>query len=82
MFDCVTGNIPGLDKDDDGLTGVRFIQKSNGNTLNSFRVEVWTKHPNEESEANREIKDYLEESILQDIMQVNPAKFGVQFKIH
>ena len=43
VFDCVTGNIPGLDDPDDGLTGVRFIQKSNYNTLNSFRVEVWTK---------------------------------------
>jgi hypothetical protein len=25
VFDCVTGNIPGLDEKDDGITGVRFI---------------------------------------------------------
>lgn len=25
VFDCVTGNIPGLDEKDDGITGVRFV---------------------------------------------------------
>ena len=25
VFDCVTGNIPGLDEKDDGITGIRFI---------------------------------------------------------
>lgn len=82
VYDCVTGNIPGLDKADDGVTGVRFIQKCQWNQLNSYRVEVWTKNPNEESEANKEIKDYLEENILQDVLQMNPAKVSVNFKIH
>ena len=50
--------------------------------MNSYRVEVWTKNPNEESEANKEIKDYLEENILQDVLQMNPAKVSVNFKIH
>jgi hypothetical protein len=68
VFDCVTGNIPGLDEKDDGITGVRFIQKSNFTTLNTFRIEIWTKKGDESSAANKEIREYLENNLIKDVL--------------
>lgn len=79
VFDCVTGNIPGLDDENEGLTGVRFIQKSNHNTLNSFRVEVWTKGAEEDAPIHQEIVMYLKKNILLDILG---EEFPIQFKTH
>ena len=67
----MTGNIPGLDEKDDGITGVRFVQKINFNTstLNWFRVEIWTKGAKEQSDANKEIKKYLEKNLIKDVLK-------------
>ena len=80
VYDCVTGNIPGLDEKDEGLTGIRFVQKSNYNTLNSFRVEIWTKGFDDKLQVYKDIKSYLENNILEDIMGASPGDFQIQFK--
>lgn len=83
VLDCVTGNIPGLDEKDDGLTGVRFIQKNNKNNwneLNNYRVEIWTKNADEKNEVNQKIKTYLETNIIQDVLGSDPSESHAKSK--
>lgn len=70
VLDCVTGNIPGLDSGaEEGVTGVRFIQKSNFNHLNTFRVEIWVKGSSDTSGVNKELRAYLQKNIIKDVLK-------------
>jgi len=55
VFDFVTGNCPGLEGDN-GISGVRFVQKSKKDQLNSFRIEMWLLSDDEHSDINNQIK--------------------------
>ena len=60
MFGICTGNIPGVEEN---ITGVRFVQKSNWNTLKSFRIEIWVSEGKESHELNEKLKDFLETTL-------------------
>ena len=80
VFDFVTGNCPGLDGDN-GISGVRFVQKSIKDHLNS-RIEMWVLDDNEHSEVNKEIKTYLETSIKAEILAGKIKDSEVEFQKH
>ena len=73
VFDFVTGNCPGLEGDQ-GISGVRFVQKSKKDQLNSFRIEMWLLGDDEHSNVNNEIKQYLETSIKLEILAQQQGK--------
>ena len=66
VFGVTTGNIPGVE---DNITGVRFVQKSQWNTLKSFRIEIWVSEGNERSENNEKLRDFLENSLKADLQK-------------
>ena len=56
IFDLITGNFPHAD---DGIAGVRLVQKVRQGQLNMYRVEVWCLNGEENCEINQKIKEYI-----------------------
>lgn len=72
VFDFMTGNCPGLDTEE-GINGVRVVQKSKNFNVNGFRIEFWLSTGNENSEIVKKIKKYIENNIKQDILSEDPG---------
>ena len=68
VFDVISGNCPGVaDKDDEGISGIRLVQKASGNMLKGYRLEVWLLSSDEENKHTKEVRAYLEDHIKTDI---------------
>ena len=65
VFSPLTGAFPRVKE---GLSGIRFTQKTKQNSLNTYRLEVWVTSGQQDSEINKEINKFLEEKILKDIL--------------
>lgn len=77
VLDCVTGNIPGLDDKDEGLTGIRLVQKPQ-----NFRIEVWTKGTDEKLEVYQHLKSYLEGNIVEDVVKDKASDYKINLDKH
>lgn len=71
VFDIVTGNMPHIEKH---VAGVKLNQKTKGNTLNSFRFELWLLSDQEKCAENEEIKRYLETRIIGELLKDTNVK--------
>ena len=42
VLDMITGNCPGVtDNVDEGVSGIRLVQKAKDDRVNGYRVEIW-----------------------------------------
>lgn len=83
VFDVISGNCPGVsDNDDEGISGIRLVQKSKGNVLNGFRLEVWLLSSEEENKHTKEVRAYLEDHIKAEICSGRLREGVVQFRDH
>ena len=68
VFDVISGNCPGItDNEDEGISGIRLHQKSQGATLKGYRLEVWLLSNDEENKHTKEVLAYLDDHIRNDI---------------
>lgn len=68
VFDVISGNCPGIsDNEDEGISGIRLVQKSPNNILKGYRLEVWLLSKDEENKHTKEVRAYLEDHIKTDI---------------
>ena len=68
LFDIVSQEIPHCDF----IAGVRLLDKSMSNKQGFFRLEVWTKFDDESSKLGSEMKAYLHENFVEQIL--NPVE--------
>lgn len=66
------------------LCGVRILDKSFKCKENFFRVEVWTKFPDDQSDDARKMKEYIAEKLLPLIREDNECKNdpAIRFSVH
>ena len=67
-FDIVTRDFPNCDF----IAGVRLLDKSMSNKQGFFRLEIWTKFDDESSKLGTEIRTYLQENFVAQIL--DPAE--------
>ena len=82
VLDVISGNCPGVtDNTDEGISGIRLVQRSSGTTVKGFRLEVWLLSSDKENKHTLEVQTYLEDNIRSDICNLpNTWEGGVQFK--
>lgn len=66
VFDLVLGNIPHVNE---AIAGIRINQRQKGFSFINFRMEVWMTTCDEKSPMLQDIKKYLEETIIDDILK-------------
>ena len=71
IFDMVTGNAPYIEE---GIAGVRLVQKSKQGALLNFRVEIWVTGGEESSDVNQAIKTYVDERLKGEFLKDSQAK--------
>jgi len=64
LFDLVTQEFPHCDF----IAGVRLLDKSMTNKQGFFRIEVWTKFDDESSKLGTEMKAYLQDNYVAQIL--------------
>ena len=81
VFDVISGNCPGVgDNDDEGISGIRLVQKSAGSVLKGFRLEVWLLSKDPDNKHTLGVQAYLEDHIKTDICSQRLKESQVQFK--
>ena len=71
VLDMVTGNCPGVtDNEDEGVSGIRLVQKARDDRVNGYRVEIWLLSGDEQNQCTQEIKKYFDNNIKQDLLRI------------
>lgn len=66
VIDMVLGNMPHIK---DGIAGVRINQRHKNFSFINFRLEVWMMVEDDQSDIVKDIRKYLEEQIIDDILK-------------
>lgn len=65
VMDMLTGEMPHVT---DGVAGVRLVVKAKNFNFQNFRIELWMSQKDEENEVLKDLKDYLQNKIVDDIL--------------
>lgn len=81
VFDLVVGKCPCIEE---GIAGIRLVQKSKQGNLQGYRAEIWLMDGAENSESNIKIKKYIDDRIKGDVFKDTQMQEGaaVTWKDH
>ena len=81
VFDLVVGKCPCVEE---GIAGIRLVQKSKQGSLQGYRAEIWLINGQEDSDPNIKIKKYIDDRIKGDVFKDSPMQDGasVTWKDH
>ena len=73
----VLGNMPHIK---DGIAGAKINQRQKQFSFINFRLEIWMTTKDEESDIVKDIRKYLEEDLIDDVLKDQRHNVQVKFE--